>query len=706
MKRVLLVVAAVLGAACGDDGGGGGGPMGSAVFRFTMPADPAAPVPLGDVPYPNGVHVGAGGRLQVTVDTVPSAPDADPAIKAALVEALGLRRGFGITTGALFPVDGVADGDAIDPATLVDHVTWVDLDDGVEIPIDTHVKADGTLFVAPKLGRVLVEEHAHAILLREGIATVGGRAFVAAPALQRLLAGDTGRGEDAYGPLRDYLDANAIDRTTLVGATSFSTEAPTRTLDRARALLDEEAPRVAVIDRIYRAGAELDGFLGVPVADRPGVDNEGGIIHGHIAALVLGHFTATDFTSREARAPGRWVIGDDGTPEVQGTEEIPFMLALPNGDLADRPVVVWNHGFGGSRAIVAYVSDTLAARGFVVIGIDIPMHGERFSAAQDARHNFTAEATPDGLADDSGQFSQLEYLDATGDEARGIPPLDPQAIVANWRQSVVDLMSEVRLISDGDWSALAEDFPGLSFRDDRIGYAGQSLGGLLGTMATTIDPKIGAAVLGVAGGGIIQHAVESSPFLWFTFGQIIAGALGTGDDVVMPGVAPAREDLGWLILQQLIEDCDPLAYAPHTIGRPFAQPKHVALLTAFSDEVLPNQSSEALAGAMGLTWMPTAASPDDARWVEDLAHGTSPLRANAGPSESPVTAGFVMLTPATHGMQTNQRDDSAYEPGFPPFVERASSLQIDNPIDEVQAMTADFLQTYVDNGSPTLRDPF
>lgn len=708
-----ILVCAALGS-CGGGDGGTKEPAGP-YFVLDLPADASAPIPLNAIPYPNDAFLGADGHLAITAAQLPFPADADPSIMTHAAAALSERKGFGLMTGAIFPVAKVTADDPIDPATLTPAIaTLVDLGDGTTtFPLEVVIRKDGSLYLGPKLGQLLEEGHDYAYVIRAGVKTTHGVALAADPDLAALLgsaspSGATSRIAARYAKLRAYLAAQQIDPATVVAASEFTTSVITPELVAAREILDAQAPATATVDGVFHAGAELDGLLGTPADDnQPGSDNPGGIAHAHIEGVVLGHFSAVSFTTAEPKKLGAWTIGADGKPMVKGMQDVPFLLVIPKlaapASYANLPILVFNHGFGGSRAAVMYLANTLAGQGFAVIGIDLPSHGDRFHAAKDTHHNFTGGIGADGLADEDGQNTQLDYLDVIGDSSIGVAPLDPPVMTASFRQSACDIMSEVRLVASGDWSALATDFPSLSFDVDRLVYSGQSLGGFLGTIATTIDPKIGAAVLGVAGGGLVQYATENSPWLWQTFGTILSGAVANVD--YEPGVLPPHTDYSFLIMQQLVEDADPLVYARHTILEPLGTPKHIALITSFSDEIVPNQSSEALAQVMGLPWMPTAASMGE-RYIDPRPTVQAPVSANLAAGGTMVTAAFVMLTPATHGVQTQLHDGSSYLPGFPPFVNRNPKITIDNPIVQVQTMTATFARTYVDTGVPTLVDPF
>lgn len=707
-RSMMLAMAGLLtAAACGGDDGTGlpDGPY----FRFDLPAGDA-PIPMADLPYPNDALRGADGHIAVTAATIARHPDADPSVLETAAAALARREGFGVFTGAIFPVAG--DGEPLDPATLAGRVTLVALADGSEVPVEVTARRGGDLHVQPALGHVLAQGATYAYLLRAGIATASGVELAADPDLTALLASDApsglaARAAAAYAPLRAYLAAHGIRPRELVGATVFTTADYTSELVAARMILDAQPPARAVVDRVYRTPAQLDDLFGRPADNNfPGWDNPGGIAHARLRGVVLGHFAAVDFTSAAPRTLGAWTYDGSGAPVVKGMEDVPFILTLPaSGDLRDVPIMVFNHGFGSSRAVVATLANTMAARGFAVLGIDSPSHGERFSGAIDQLHNFTGAVGPDGLADPSSAGSQLEYLDIIGDAAAGVTPLDAQVMSASFRQSAVDIMSAVRLVDDGDWSALT-DFPGLAFRADRLVYAGQSMGGVLGTLVTAIDPRIKASVLGVAGGGLLQLATENSPWLWDQFGIVLGGAMGVPTEDAAPGITAPHTDLSFILMQTLIEDADPLAYASLIVKQPLAAPKHVALLNAFADETVPNQASEALAVALGVEWMTTGRSAAGPRFIAPVTPRPAPMRANLASAGAAVTAAWAVLTPATHGMQTGHADTSEFEMSFPPFVRRPQPMPIANPIVEVQRMTAEFADTYVRTGTPTLVDPF
>ena len=112
----------------------------------------------------------------------------------------------------------------------------------------------------------------------------------------------------------------------------------------------------------------------------------------------------------------------------------------------------------------------------------------------------------DRLALDN-EFTQLrEHLNTVIDSTEGVNAAAPATIVSSrdgLRQTVIDLMQLVRQVEvgmdvDGDGSA--------DLNAQRIYYAGQSFGGIYGTMLLGVEPNIQAGVPNVPGGSITEVA--------------------------------------------------------------------------------------------------------------------------------------------------------------------------------------------------------
>jgi len=149
-------------------------------------------------------------------------------------------------------------------------------------------------------------------------------------------------------------------------------------------------------------------------------------------------------------------------------DRVPGRLLLPAGGGGPFPLVLLQHGIGGSKS-AEYLDATAgpwARGGCAVASIDFPLHGARASA------------------------KLTERLIAT---LRDLEPADPESTLLArefFRQAVVDLQRAL--------SAL-EGFPSLDPK--RVAYAGFSLGTIVGATFCGIDPRPRAAAFALGGGG-------------------------------------------------------------------------------------------------------------------------------------------------------------------------------------------------------------
>jgi hypothetical protein len=457
---------------------------------------------------------------------------------------------------------------------------------------------------------------------------------------------------------------------------------------------------------LWRTGAELDGLLGEPEdGGFPGVDNPGGIAHDDIGYLVAGTFLSPNYQSATPGQLGSFERDQDGAPVVKGYDEVPFLLALPAGleSYEDVPVLVFQHGLGEAKTAVLALANTMAARGFASISIDIPFHGGRYPDGRDMRHNYGGGEGPDGLTDATGILPAASFFNLLGDPAAGVAPLDPRVQGDSFRQAAIDVIMLARLVTDGDLGAIGEEEPalaGLGFRADRVVYASESFGGFIGVLALAFEPRYQAGFLTVAGGGLLSDLLENSPTYAGFFMPVLNGAFDVAPSDVEPNYAPAHSHWAYLTLGLLLGQADPLSYA----GMLPDKGVHVILPSAFSDESVPNQSSEALAVALGLSWAAAPGAVSGPRYVSaaDLPVAELPLSGNREVKGAPLTAGTFQLDPASHGMLTRGRGQRRFEPGFPPFDGLAEPLEFENPILALQGYLAGFATSYLADGIPTL----
>lgn len=264
---------------------------------------------------------------------------------------------------------------------------------------------------------------------------------------------------------------------------------------------------------------------------------------------------------------------------------IPVLATIPNAasgrsrPASGWPVVIFQHGITGNRTHALAVSATLAAQGFAVIAIDMPLHGlpsdspfaignTPFGAIASERtfnvdfvNNTTGAPGPDGTPDASGtHFINLSSLLTSRD---------------NLRQAVADLFV---LTASIPWTDIDGNGMG-DFDSSNIQFVGLSLGAMVGTSFLALEPNVNVGLLSVPGGGVarlLDGSVAFGP-------RIRAGLAAAG---VQAGTPTYDSFMG--AAQQVIDSIDPINYG-------FASAQNAILLhevvgggTNLPDQVVPN----------------------------------------------------------------------------------------------------------------------
>ena len=306
--------------------------------------------------------------------------------------------------------------------------------------------------------------------------------------------------------LIDALDGSGIDPDTVAGASIFTTQSVTAVLEKIRAQIKAATPAPAVMLGTFpRATVTgIDWHRQVSTALPPFPSSPVPIFLLDplaVGAIAFGQFQSPDYENGAKFIPP---IGTrTGVPAVQSTNTLQFTLILPSTPAppGGYPVVIFGHGFTDSKqgAPIA-VANTFAANGLATIAINVVGHGG--GALGTLTVNRTPPLQPLDVPDGGRGIDQ----DGNGtiDSTEGVNAVAP--LIGNrdgLRQTVVDLMQLVRLIQTGG-------VPGLS--PSRIYYAGQSFGGIYGTILLGVEPDIRAGVPNVAGGPIIEIARLSPSF--------------------------------------------------------------------------------------------------------------------------------------------------------------------------------------------------
>ena len=154
-------------------------------------------------------------------------------------------------------------------------------------------------------------------------------------------------------------------------------------------------------------------------------------------------------------------------------DRVPARVLVPDQGSGPFPLVVMGHGLRGEKN-APYVDATAlpwVRGGAAVAVIDFPLHGDRASAKLSER------------------VAELDRLD----EGLWIDLVE---------QAVVDLRRLVRALDAHD-----------AIDGERIGYAGFSLGSILGAIFCAEEPRVRAAALAIGGAGLGPASVDPAGWI-------------------------------------------------------------------------------------------------------------------------------------------------------------------------------------------------
>jgi hypothetical protein len=629
-------------AGCRDDAESG------PVARFAT----GAALALDAAPFPGDFRRVDGA---LTIGALPTTKSDAPVFER-LRALLASRDGFCATCNVYFPVDGALDPASVPRATEggpTDAVVLIDASPdspeyGRFFPLETEWSARRTtLALRPAPGIALRPRHRYAAAITNSLHGADGAAL---------------RASGAFEPLRPELSADlvaaGVAAERIVAATVFSTEDVLADLRDARTeVWRGEAPTV-VVDRVWRAGEELDELMGVPSEDRAGIDvppaegEEGtrSIRHEGVALVIGGRLLAPRLVSGIGVEIGELTRDSAGRVTRASIDEVPFVLSIPEGaDLGALPVVIHQHGFNASRATGFVLMETLARAGAAVFSVDAYQHGERAASARDELHALRGEGVEgaDGIAetdllDVSARVFGLSGV-AAGEE------LYPGFPLSAFVQFSADVCSSVRFVVEGDLAPLREadaSLVGLGFVE-RVGYVGNSMGAVVGTGVMSAEPRIDRAVLDVPPGSIIDTLAISPafrPLVMFVFMPMLGLDGAQFDELEARTVMHPLIDL----YRWAFEPIDPLALARHLeLDREVEGTPSILFQTAALDEVAWTRATDAFLEAAQASLV--------TRYEE-----------------------------AGHGMMEVQAERSAWEPPYePPLELRLEPVDLSNPIDAV-----------------------
>jgi pimeloyl-ACP methyl ester carboxylesterase len=361
--------------------------------------------------------------------------------------------------------------------------------------------------------------------------------------------------------------------------------------------------------------------------------NANPLLSGH-ATIYVGTLSIPYYLSRTKPLTGYWqgnpspldassrfLTRFNPVPVPTETLQIPVLVTVPNANSAGGPAkpasgkwpaLIFEHGITRNRADMLAVADSFADSGFVVVAIDLPLHGltdptsplyasgaNRLYAGLslpatgsiertfdlDVVNNTTGAPVPDGKIDASGaSFINLASVLTTRD---------------NLREGAADLITLTRSLPNMN----LDSDPAGDIDPADIHYLGHSLGAIVGGvfLGVASPAEVSTATLAMPGGGL-PYLLRDSP----TFGpRIVAGLEAQG---LMQGTTLFEQFLR--DAQTVVDSGDPLNYIAAAATRhPIHLLQIIGSATSPPDQVVPNSATQRLIDAAALARIPAPAAP-------------------------------------------------------------------------------------------------
>jgi len=447
----------------------------------------------------------------------------------------------------------------IDPATVTSETLYlVNLGDtlsgagrGQRVGINQVLWDPETKTVVVESDQLLQEHSRYLLLVTDGIRDPSG-AKVEAGAWRDasgLALGRDREGSDYRRELRDALRSQGEGRQKVVAASLFTTQSISADLAKINSSIKQHAP--APVDFMIgsvggspvRALFPASAVLGIQFNRQTGTApsyTSGplplaalGVVPGAVGQIGYGRFRSPDYETPQRNIPATSTLS--GTPKPQAYNDLVVQVFLPAGakPAGGWPVAIFGHGFTDSMYGAPWtVASVFASQGLATVSINVVGHAGGALGTLSVQR---AQGDPVQVPAGGRGFDQ----DGNGtiDSTEGVSAIGALSAISSrdgLRQTVIDIMQLVRQVEagvdvDGDGS--------VDLDAQRIYYAGQSFGGIYGTILLGSEPSIQAGVPNV-GGGSIAEVARLGGFRFLT-----AIALGTRVPQLLnlpplPGVPP------------------------------------------------------------------------------------------------------------------------------------------------------------------------
>ena len=349
------------------------------------------------------------------------------------------------------------------------------------------------------------------------------------------------------------------------------------------------------------------------------------VVQGAVSRVAFGKFRSPDYQNASKFIPATGTL--TGQPVPQSSNELVFELFLPSGPrpAGGWPVAIFGHGFTDSMYGAPWtVASVFASKGIATIAINVVGHG---GGALGTLNVIPAGAGAAPVVVPAGGRGFDQDGNAVIDSTEGVNATAPQTIISSrdgLRQTVVDLMQLVRQIQVG---IDVEGDGSVDLDKNRIYYAGQSFGGIYGTIFLGVESGLKAGVPNVPGGSITEVA-RLGVFRFLTAvalatrqpqllnlpptpGVPVPFNLNFNENIPLRGQPPRVNNVpGASAIQQALErnewvqqSGNPVSYAPYIRKQPLRgnAAKPVIVQFAKGDGTVPNPTSTAIlrAGDLG-----------------------------------------------------------------------------------------------------------
>ncbi len=515
--------------------------------------------------------------------------DVSPLLIDYMVFGEAVLNGFGLNGSVYFEFEG-----AIDPTTL----PGPDASRAEDAPIqlvnvskgspfyDTHMPLvyqfhgdaadpfynDNTLALRAVYGFPLAEGDTYCAIVTRAVKDAAGNYLQQAP---QLAAGGF-FSEPALAPLNAWLDDSPLARKDIATATCFTAQDATGELDRVARWVDDMVP--PTVDMVFepRVWGEFHGL-----------------------------YTAPNFQSgiKPYAAEGGDIQFDEaGQPIPQADEEIRFLLLTPTDHPmpeAGWPVTLYAHGTGGDYESCRSDTRELVADGIAVLCIDQPLHGSR---------------GPDG-----------QLLDETQLVLYSFNFTNPYAGRSAFRQAAIDTVVLSRMIEASRFDIEAANTKArkpMRLDPDKIFFYGHSHGGLSGTLALAVDPRLKAGIISGMSGVIIETILRRKDVA--DLAQLAATFLGI-DQAQLDSFHPALN-----LMQMLVDATDPMSYSRYWINprSPNVPAKSVFVTQGTMDAASPAIGNDAASAAGLVPQVYPIAKASEAHQLRGITPVNLPVKGN------------------------------------------------------------------------------